>query len=133
MSNLTYSIYEGFGERSKQHFNYSQAVRIGNHIEVSGQGGWDRTTDKCPEDLGVEVDQTFDNIEHALKKAGGTGLDQVYKLRYYITGSMDEFAGPVERVMKERFKNHSPLLTIVQVVSLFGNMRVEIEAEAYVG
>lgn len=39
MSHLKYFDYEGaFAERSKSEFNYSQAVRIGNRIEVSGQG-----------------------------------------------------------------------------------------------
>lgn len=38
MSNLKYFDYEGFGERSKRDLNYSQAVRIDNRIEISGQG-----------------------------------------------------------------------------------------------
>ena len=38
MSYLQYFDYEGFGERSKKEFNYSQAVRIDNRIEISGQG-----------------------------------------------------------------------------------------------
>jgi hypothetical protein len=41
MSHLQYFDYPGFGERSKKELNYSQAVRIDNRIEVSGQG-------KCP-------------------------------------------------------------------------------------
>jgi len=38
MSSLQYFDYEGFGERSKKDLNYSQAVRIDNRIEISGQG-----------------------------------------------------------------------------------------------
>lgn len=38
MSHLEYFDYPGFGERAKQHLNSSQAVRIGNLIEISGQG-----------------------------------------------------------------------------------------------
>ena len=38
MSHLQYFDYEGFGERSKREINYSQAVRIDNRIEISGQG-----------------------------------------------------------------------------------------------
>jgi enamine deaminase RidA (YjgF/YER057c/UK114 family) len=38
MSHLQYFDYPGFGERSKRDLNYSQAVRIDNRIEVSGQG-----------------------------------------------------------------------------------------------
>ncbi|EAT82191.1 hypothetical protein SNOG_10797 [Parastagonospora nodorum SN15] len=38
MSSLQYFDYEGFGERSKQNLNYSQAVRLPNTIHISGQG-----------------------------------------------------------------------------------------------
>lgn len=38
MSHLQYFDYEGFGDRSKRDINYSQAVRIDNRIELSGQG-----------------------------------------------------------------------------------------------
>jgi hypothetical protein len=38
MSHLQYFNYPGFGERSRKEVHYSQAVRIDNRIEVSGQG-----------------------------------------------------------------------------------------------
>ena len=38
MSHLQYFDYEGFGKRVRQDTHYSQAVRIGNRIEISGQG-----------------------------------------------------------------------------------------------
>jgi hypothetical protein len=38
MSHLTYHNYRGVGERNQQNFRYSQAVRIGDRIECSGQG-----------------------------------------------------------------------------------------------
>lgn len=39
MSHLKYFDYKGaFAERSKKEINYSQAVRIDNRVEVSGQG-----------------------------------------------------------------------------------------------
>jgi enamine deaminase RidA (YjgF/YER057c/UK114 family) len=98
-------------------------------------GGWDRLTEEYPEDLGTEIDQAFDNVEHALKHAGGTGLDQVYKLRIYITQPLDGYFEALVRNLKGRpgFKNHGPLLTVVQVVALYQIMRIEIEAEAYLG
>ncbi|KAH7380224.1 Endoribonuclease L-PSP/chorismate mutase-like protein [Phaeosphaeria sp. MPI-PUGE-AT-0046c] len=135
MSNLQYFDYEGFGDRSKKELNYSQAVRIENRIEISGQGGWDRITEEYPEDLGAEVDRAFDNVEHALQQAGGKGLEQVYKLRMYLTGPLDGYMEHLVRNLKGRpgFKNHGPLTTVVQVVSLYSKMRIEIEAEAYLG
>jgi tRNA G37 N-methylase TrmD len=38
MSHLQYFCYEGFGERVKKDTHYSQAVRIGDIIKISGQG-----------------------------------------------------------------------------------------------
>ena len=38
MSHLQYFDYPGFGEQAKKQMNYSQAVRIDNRIELSGQG-----------------------------------------------------------------------------------------------
>ncbi|KAJ4364928.1 hypothetical protein N0V95_000575 [Ascochyta clinopodiicola] len=133
MSHLQYFDYPGFGEHAKKDFNYSQAVRIDNRIEISGQGGWDRITGEYPDQLSEEVDRAFNNVEHALQQAGGKGLEQVYKLRVYITVPLDEILEPLVRNMKERFKAHGPLMTVVQVVSLFQVMKIEIEAEAHLG
>jgi enamine deaminase RidA (YjgF/YER057c/UK114 family) len=96
-------------------------------------GGWDRTTEEYPEDLLKEVDQAFDNVEHAIQQAGGKGWIQVYKTRIYITVPIDDIAEPVIRNMNQRCKDHRPLMTVVQVVALYKMMRIEIEAEAHLG
>ncbi|KAF3047181.1 hypothetical protein E8E12_011573 [Didymella heteroderae] len=73
MSHLQYFDCEGaFAERSRREINYSQAVRIDSRIEISGQGGWDRLTENIPESISDEVNQAFDNMEHAVQLAGGT-------------------------------------------------------------
>lgn len=79
------------------------------------------------------MDQAFDNVEHAIRQAGGKGWDQVYKTRFYVTVPIDEIAEPIIRNLKERCKNHGPLMTVVQVVSLYKTMKIEIEAEAHLG
>lgn len=38
MSHLDYFCYKGVGERNREEFKYSQAVRVGDRIECSGQG-----------------------------------------------------------------------------------------------
>jgi enamine deaminase RidA (YjgF/YER057c/UK114 family) len=96
-------------------------------------GGWDRETGEFPEDISKEVDQAFDNVEYAMKQAGGEGWNQIYKLRIYITVPMDEIAEPIIRNVKERCKDHGPLMTVVQVVALYQVMKIEIEAEAHLG
>lgn len=72
-------------------------------------------------------------MDHALQQAGGKGLQQVYKLRFFITVPLEEVAESIAQVMKERFKAHGPLASVIQVVGLYKTSRVEIEAEAHLG
>lgn len=60
-------------------------------------------------------------------------MEQVYKLRFFITVPLDEIAGDLARVMKERFKDHGPLASVIKVMGLYKTSRVEIEAEAHSG
>ena len=41
MSTPKFAIYPGLGEWAKENLHYSQAVRIGNIIKISGQGKTD--------------------------------------------------------------------------------------------
>lgn len=100
---------------------------------LTSSGGWDRISEEIPGSLSKEVDQTFDNVEHALKLAGGKSLDQVYRVRFYITVPLEEIIEHLIRNMKERFRAHGPLLTCVQVVALYKTMKIEMEAEAHLG
>lgn len=54
----------------------------------------------------------------------------MYKLRVYVTVSFDEIAEPIVRNLKERCKNHGPIMTAVRVAGLYKDMRIEIEAVA---
>ncbi|QLI68687.1 uncharacterized protein G6M90_00g052220, partial [Metarhizium brunneum] len=53
--------------------SYSQAVRVGDRIECSGQGGWDPDARGVvvPDDIHEEIAQAFSNVELALRSAGG--------------------------------------------------------------
>ncbi|KIX02261.1 uncharacterized protein Z518_08200 [Rhinocladiella mackenziei CBS 650.93] len=136
MSHLQYFDYEGFGQRVRKDTHYSQAVRIGNKLEISGQGGWDRITEQIPSDLGKQIDQAFANVEHTLRQAGGKGWEQVYKVRAFCVDMPieEEMAGHVIRNLRQYCPNHQPLLTAVGVPALaFPAMRIEIEVEAHLG
>ncbi|GAA6062849.1 hypothetical protein JCM10212_001855 [Sporobolomyces blumeae] len=76
MAHLTYTDYPKAGEIYGKQCHYSQAVRIGDRIECSGQGGWDVETCEISSDLLTEIDQAFSNVETNLKAAGGTGWNQ---------------------------------------------------------
>ncbi|KLU83888.1 endoribonuclease L-PSP [Magnaporthiopsis poae ATCC 64411] len=130
MSQPSYHTYPGYAVGLSEGFGYSQSVRVGERIEASGQGGWDRETGKIPEDPLEEINQAFSNLDVALKDAGGKGLSQVYRLNAYLT-DMDRFLEPAGEAMKKWFPNHRPLLTAVGVASLaLPGMHVEIEGVA---
>ncbi|EPE25151.1 YjgF-like protein [Glarea lozoyensis ATCC 20868] len=134
MSHLTtYTSYEGYGERSKKNLWYSQAVRIGETIECSGQGGWDRETDKIPTELNAQIAKAFDNVEHTVKTAGGRGWEDVYFVRSYHVAMNDEAMATMVKCLKQYAPNHQPAWTAIGVAKLaFDDMRVEIEVRAHV-
>ena len=55
---------------------YSQAVRIGNRVETSGQGGWD-DDHAFPVALADEIARACDNLGMALAEAGASWDDVV--------------------------------------------------------
>ncbi|KAH8703271.1 L-PSP endoribonuclease family protein [Talaromyces proteolyticus] len=132
MSHPEYFNYEGLGKINQQKYKYSQAVRVGDRIECAGQGGWDPQTGILKEDVEAQINQTFKNVDLALKTAGGTGWNQVFRLTSYHVSLDSE----VMKIMVENFKkhipDHEPLWTCVGVERLARpDMKVEIEAAAY--
>lgn len=42
MSHLEYYAYPGVGVENRKHYSYSQAVKVGDRIELAGQGAYMR-------------------------------------------------------------------------------------------
>jgi enamine deaminase RidA (YjgF/YER057c/UK114 family) len=103
---------------------FSRAVRIGNHIHVSGTGpvGADEG------DIAEQTDQCLTLIAAALKNAGSS-IEHVYRTRMYLTRAEDwETAG---RVHGKFFSITRPAATMVIVAGLLNPAwRIEIEADA---
>jgi enamine deaminase RidA (YjgF/YER057c/UK114 family) len=69
MNKPEFFVTPGYGERQLKMFHYSQAVKVGNRFETSGQGGWDDNW-HFPEALADEITQAFQNVERTLAGAG---------------------------------------------------------------
>ncbi|EJD42770.1 YjgF-like protein [Auricularia subglabra TFB-10046 SS5] len=152
MAHLQYFSYAGVGERKRAQVHYNQAVRIGDRIETAGQCSlshifdpWsvahDRHRRLGPEtgvvttDLVKQIEQTFANVDLALRTAGGAGWREVYRVRIYYTraiGSVEGLAALVA-ALRKWCPDHFPILTGVEVAGLANpGTEVEIEVAAHV-
>ena len=106
---------------------YSQAVRLGDLLFVSGQLGVDpRTGALAAGGQVAEYRQAIENIKTILETAGSS-LAQVAKTTVYMT-DVDEL-GALNEVYGAYFL-HAPAKTGVEVRRLSGEARIEIEVIA---
>ena len=111
---------------------YSRAVRIGNHIWVSGTTATDEAGKVAgPGDAAAQTRYVLQKIERALNEAGAS-LRDVVRTRMFVTDISQWEA--IGRVHGEFFGDVRPAATMVQVSKLIdpGHL-VEIEVDAFVG
>jgi reactive intermediate/imine deaminase len=105
---------------------YSQALRVGTTVYLSGQIPLDPQTGKTIEgDFRSQVEQVFKNIQAVCEAAGGN-LNAIVKLTVYLT-DMAVF-NTVNEVMDVYFQKPYPARTSIAVAALPKNVPVEIEA-----
>lgn len=105
---------------------YSQAVRSGNLLFMSGQIPLDPATMEVVEgDFAARAHRVFQNLRAVAEAAGGN-LDQAVKLTIFLT-DLGDFA-TVNEVMAQYFNEPYPARAAVGVASL--PKGVDIEAEA---
>jgi len=106
---------------------YSQGIRIGDHLYLAGQGGFDVATGRLvAPDVVEQTRQTLSNLRHVVEEAGGT-MDDIVSVRVYIT-EHDDFVG-MNEAYGEFFDEPYPVRTTVSA-GLAPGMKVEIDAIA---
>lgn len=134
MTGPEFFLTPGYGERQRRLFGYAQAVKVGDRVEISGQGGWNDAFE-IPESIADEIAQAFRNIERTLA-AAGAGWQHVIHVNSYHVG-LDRDRKQILAAMTERFRHHmpdhEPIWTCLGVAALAEpKMRVEIRVTAIV-
>jgi reactive intermediate/imine deaminase len=105
---------------------YSQAIRAGNTVYLSGQIPLDpKTGEIVAGDMEAQVRRVFDNLR-AVAIASGGDLSHVVKVNVFLT-DLAHFA-LVNRVMAEYFQQPYPARAAVGVASLPRGAAVEMDA-----
>ncbi len=105
---------------------YSQAVRCGSTVYLSGQVPLDPATMQLVEgDIAVQARRVFDNLRAVCEAAGGS-LAQIARVGIYLT-DLGHFA-QVNAVMQEYFQAPYPARSTIGVASLPRGAQVEIDA-----
>lgn len=131
-----YFVTPGYGDWLLENLHYRQAVRLGDSVQISGQGGWDERF-TFPPDLADEIVRAFDNVEQTLALAGAGWQDVVSVESFHIPTEVDEIGEDHTAVMVREFGRrmgeHAPIWTQVGVAALGApGMRVEIKVTAVV-
>jgi reactive intermediate/imine deaminase len=104
---------------------YSQAIRAGNTLWLSGQVPLDPVTRKLVEgDIEVQTRRVFDNIK-AVLAAAGASFDGVVKTTVFLT-DLANFA-VVNKIMAEYFREPYPARSTIGVAGLPLGAQVEVE------
>jgi len=103
---------------------YSQAVRAGHTVYLSGQLGLDPVTGILVEGIGAQTHQVFLNLRAVAAAAGGS-LDDMVKLSILMQ-DLGDFA-KVNEIMSSYFRQPYPARATYQVAALPRGALIEIE------
>jgi 2-iminobutanoate/2-iminopropanoate deaminase len=103
---------------------YSQGIKVGRFLYLSGQIGIDPQTGKLVEGgIEAETHQALKNLK-AILEAGGLPLADVVQAQVFLI-DMDEY-GIMNTVYGEYFDTSPPARAVIQVARLPRDARVEI-------
>ncbi|WP_068638841.1 RidA family protein [Thauera butanivorans] len=103
---------------------YSQAVKVGNQVFLSGQIGLDPASMELVEGIEAQAVRVFENLK-AVAEAAGTSFAEVAKITIYLT-DLANF-GVVNEVMTRYFAEPYPARATVGVRELPRGALVEAD------
>ncbi|AOF82640.1 MULTISPECIES: RidA family protein [unclassified Methyloversatilis] len=103
---------------------YSQAVKVGNTVYLSGQIGLDPVKMDMVDGIDAQIARVFDNLKAVAEAAGGS-LDDAVKLNVYLT-DLGNFV-KVNEAMARYLKQPYPARAAVGVSALPRGAMVEID------
>lgn len=109
---------------------YSQAVRAGDTVYLSGQIGLDPASMQMVDGIENQIHRVFQNLQAVAEAAGGS-LADVVKLNVFLT-DLGNFA-KVNEIMAQYFKEPYPARAAVGVASLPRAALVEADAVMVIG
>jgi len=104
---------------------YSQAVKVGDTVYLSGQIGLDPASMQLVDGIDAQIVRVFENLK-AVATAAGTTLDAAVKLNIYLT-DLANFA-KVNETMARYFRQPYPARAAVGVKELPRGALVEADA-----
>jgi reactive intermediate/imine deaminase len=109
---------------------YSQAVRAGDTVYLSGQIGLDPGSMQLVEGIDAQIERVFANLA-AVAEGAGLGLDRAVRMTVYLT-DLAHFAR-VNEIMARHVARPFPARAAVGVASLPRGALVEIDAILHAG
>ena len=109
---------------------YSQAVRVGDTVYMSGQIGLDPASMQMVDGIDAQIVRVFENLKAVAEAAGGS-LADVVKLNVFLT-DLANFA-KVNETMKYYFNEPFPARPAVGVKELPRGALVEADAVMFIG
>lgn len=109
---------------------YSQAIKVGNTVYLSGQIPLDPATMEVVEGFEAQVCRVFDNLSAVAEAAGGQ-LQDIVKLNIFLT-DLGNFA-KVNEIMERYFEKPYPARAAIGVAALPKGVPVEMDGIMVVG
>lgn len=132
MQKPSFFITPGYGPRLHEALHYSQAMRIGDRVEISRQGGWNDDLE-IPGSIEEEIAQAFQNVQRTLATAGAGWVHVVHVNSYHVGGFPPVVNETMAKLFRHYMPDRAPIWTQLGVEALgLPAMRIEIRVTAII-